>query len=297
MSLNKLFCTPNPNINNPLPLLKLDVQNQTSIPPRQNFGAFHWHYDLQFVLVMKGSISVQTLNHEYIVESGNGIFINSCVLHRITEKRNCHYNSFIFPENLLPGFSTGFFSSYISSIAHNKLVECVPLVDPSKTVEELQILNKIDIERYDTDTNFLFIEILIKVWKAFIYDYSIYNDYKKESLSEKQIHMENAIMFIHENYSSNISLNSIAGAAYISKSSLLRYFKETLHTTPYDYLIDFRIKKSIELLENSTLPIIEIANKVGYNSQSQFGKHFKERLDVTPNIYRCMIKKRISQTN
>ena len=290
MNPNKPFCTPNPNLNNPLPLLKLDVQNQTSIPPRQNFGAFHWHYDLQFVLVLKGSISVQTLNHEYIVESGNAIYINSCVLHRITEKKDCHYNSFIFPENLLPGFSTGFFSSYVSPIVHNKLIECVPIDYTSKTIEALQRLNEIDLKRSNTEMNFLLIEHLIKVWKNFMNDCNNYNHEQKQSLSAKQIHMENAIMYIHENYSGDISLDSIAGAAYISKSSLLRYFNDILHTTPYDYLIDFRIKKSIELLENTALPIIVIANNVGYNSQSLLGKHFKQRLGVTPNIYRSMAK-------
>lgn len=290
MSPNKMLCTPNPNINNSLPLLKLDVQNQNSIPPRQNFGAFHWHYDLQFVLVLKGSITVQTLNHEFIVQKGNGIYINACVVHRVLERKDCHYHSFIFPQNLLPGFSTGFFSKYVLSIINNRNLECIPLANGSNILKELENLDKIDVTSNNSYNEILCVESLFKIWKTLINEHGNFDNYKVSS--DKQNHIEEAILFIHENYSINISLADIANAAYISKSTLLRYFKEILHTSPYDYLIDFRIKKATELLKTD-LPIGTISTKVGYNSQSQFGKHFRERMNVAPNIYRNIILKAV----
>ncbi|MDO7786294.1 helix-turn-helix domain-containing protein [Desulforamulus aquiferis] len=47
-----------------------------------------------------------------------------------------------------------------------------------------------------------------------------------------------------------------------------------------------RIKKAGELLEQEDIEIIEIAYKVGFESLSNFYKHFKEQMGHTPNEHR-----------
>ncbi len=52
------------------------------------------------------------------------------------------------------------------------------------------------------------------------------------------------------------------------------------------YMKDCRIKKAIELLEKTDMDIMEIANAVGYQSQSRLGAAFKEIMKTTPSEYR-----------
>jgi quercetin dioxygenase-like cupin family protein len=61
----------------------------------------HWHEEVQFILLLKGIVHIQTVNHSCDLKAGEAIFINKGVLHQITEKLDCHYRSFIFSEYFL----------------------------------------------------------------------------------------------------------------------------------------------------------------------------------------------------
>ena len=88
------------------PYLVLDVINDRSYPRNPGFQVMHWHEDLQFIYVLGGSIEIKTLDNTVSVQAGEGIFINKNVVHFIRRTGECHYNSFIFPEQFLE-FSAG----------------------------------------------------------------------------------------------------------------------------------------------------------------------------------------------
>lgn len=52
----------NLNIDTDFPYLVLDVINDDSFPRNPGFHVMHWHEDLQFILVLDGTIEVQTLD-------------------------------------------------------------------------------------------------------------------------------------------------------------------------------------------------------------------------------------------
>lgn len=96
------------------------------------------------------------------------------------------------------------------------------------------------------------------------------------------------LSFIHQNYSDNITLQEIAAIAHLSISECTRSFKRTIHMTPYDYLIKYRIKKSSELLISTDSTITEIAHRVGFNHVNHFiqsfKKHHKKHLKNSGNL-------------
>jgi len=54
-----------------------------------------------------------------------------------------------------------------------------------------------------------------------------------------------------------------------------------------DYVTEKKLIKASELLKDNTdLSIIDIANKLGYNTPSYFSSKFKDRFGVTPGIYK-----------
>lgn len=59
-----------------------------------------------------------------------------------------------------------------------------------------------------------------------------------------------------------------------------RLFMQVLQTTPYEYLINYRIKKSLELLGKEKTTISQIALEVGFNDISHFIQSFKKRMSI-----------------
>ena len=98
--------------------------------------------------------------------------------------------------------------------------------------------------------------------------------------------LRRAIEFMHDNFGSEIALEEIAGAAYLSEYHFARLFKQITGVTPHVYLANLRLDRARKLLAETTLSISEIASTVGYQSQSHFTKVFKSITGVTPRAYR-----------
>ncbi|GAE08768.1 transcriptional regulator, AraC family [Paenibacillus sp. JCM 10914] len=94
------------------------------------------------------------------------------------------------------------------------------------------------------------------------------------------------LSFIHLNYSFPVTLQEIADAAHLSISECTRCFKKTVHMTPYEYLIKYRIKKSSELLISTDDTVTEIAGSVGFNHVNHFIQSFKKHHKRTPKDFR-----------
>ena len=67
------------------------------------------------------------------------------------------------------------------------------------------------------------------------------------------------LLFLHAHYAEKLSVSAIAAAAYCSERACYRCFQECLHTSPGEYLQDFRLQMASKLLIETDLPITEIA--------------------------------------
>ncbi len=66
----------------------------------------------------------------------------------------------------------------------------------------------------------------------------------------------------------------------------LLLFKEQTGQTLISYITELRLNYAAQLLIHSNLPVIQIANEVGYDNHSFFSQKFKQRFGVTPVAYR-----------
>ncbi len=66
--------------------------------------------------------------------------------------------------------------------------------------------------------------------------------------------------------------------------------RDFTQTTTHRYLLNFRLKKSLELLTNTTLTISAISEKCGFASAYYFSYSFKAEFGKTPSEYRRMQK-------
>lgn len=90
--------------------------------------------------------------------------------------------------------------------------------------------------------------------------------------------------FIRNNYKENLSLQKLAQKACLSQFHFQREFKKRLGITPHEYLSDYKIFKSREMLlsfEN----IADIAIQLGFTDQSHFSRIFRKTVGISPGRY------------
>ena len=72
----------------------------------------------------------------------------------------------------------------------------------------------------------------------------------------------------------------------MSPSYVGSIFKKIKNTSISKYITFLRINKAKELLSFTSIPIMEISEKVGYSNQYYFSASFKKVNGLTPTEYR-----------
>lgn len=81
----------------------------------------------------------------------------------------------------------------------------------------------------------------------------------------------------------NLSIAELADFFAMSESSLLRQTKRITGLSPQQYIVEFRLQKSYDLLSNySEFSVQTIAKKVGYRDSKTFSRAFKNRFGKLP---------------
>jgi AraC family transcriptional regulator len=83
-----------------------------------------------------------------------------------------------------------------------------------------------------------------------------------------------------------LSLEAIAAVPAMSPFRFARAFKEATGQSPRQYVIARRIERAKELLYSSDRSVAEIANLIGFSTQSHFTSVFRQRCGTTPKRYR-----------
>ena len=103
-----------------------------------------------------------------------------------------------------------------------------------------------------------------------------------------KVEIDKVIGYIEDNYSKKISIDDFVKLVHISKFHFLRVFKNITGSSPYEYLTNYRIKKSKYLLKNTDKSVNEISLTIGYLNVNNFIRDFKKYVNTTPGQYRIM---------
>lgn len=107
--------------------------------------------------------------------------------------------------------------------------------------------------------------------------------YSFESVNKKYV-VEQMVNYFEDHYSEKISLDQIAENMYLSPFYISKIFKSETGDTPIRHLINIRLEKARELLENGWGGSIqEVAASVGYDDAYHFSKLFKKRYGLSPS--------------
>lgn len=103
------------------------------------------------------------------------------------------------------------------------------------------------------------------------------------ALSDK--HMSIAITSMHQDPGRRWTLESLAERVGMSRSVFALRFREIVGTTPMEYLTRWRMLLAADRLKSSSEGLSAIAQSLGYDSDSAFGKAFRRVMGCSPRQY------------
>jgi AraC family transcriptional regulator len=83
-----------------------------------------------------------------------------------------------------------------------------------------------------------------------------------------------------------LDLETLAGVAIMSKYHFLRTFRQIVGMTPYQFLLNMRMRRAAVRLATSSEPVSAIAFETGFGDLSTFNGRFRDMFGVSPTMYR-----------
>lgn len=252
----------------------------------------HYHEEVELVYIEKGKAH-HTINDHYVtLEQGQGLFINARQFHELItdEQEDCTLYCLIFNPWMLRNCIR--MEQRVSRIADNENLEYIFLDVKNQwhkdVVDELiDIVNMSGDESRSGET----IGHLFSIWDK------IYNNSYIECSPDKYVNRDQRIVksmvsFIQNNFRDDISLEQICQSVGVGRTKCTELFKKYVHLTPVDFLRNYRLEKSIELLRDTDMSVAEIAYNIGFSSASYYGEYFKKITGMTPKHYRNMLMRK-----
>lgn len=110
----------------------------------------------------------------------------------------------------------------------------------------------------------------------------------KNSTAIKKVYLVKDI--ITKNLDTQFSILELSKKVYLNEFLLKKEFKRIFGITIFEFTIQARMKKAKHLLANTTTPIYEIAEFVGYKNPTHFSAAFKKIEQMTPKQFRKRIQ-------
>ncbi len=105
-------------------------------------------------------------------------------------------------------------------------------------------------------------------------------------ISQRQSDILEIADYIRENYREPLQVEALSKKIHLSKFYFIKLFRRYLGTTPYDYLLNYRINKAKELLCSTRWSIGDIGLYVGFTGESNFTAQFTRIVAISPLKYR-----------
>ena len=213
---------------------------------------WHWHTELEILYVESGSLTCY-----------------------VGDKQIREQDSIIYQKYVLPVIS--------SSLSFQ-----VFQAEVSWQNEVLKLIGQIiEIQKQEIPCELATSALIQMLW-LLLYENAAILPAKKagKEKASSQARLQLMMQYVYLQYQNPISLEEIAGAASISKSTALNLFKEYLHVTPVEFLIQHRLKEAAVLLAKTEKKICVIAEETGFHTVDYFCRLFKKYYKVTPMQYR-----------
>ena len=252
---------------------------------------WHWHEELELIVVTEGMIRVGAGSVEKIIPAGDGCFINSNVAHAIwqVDSREGILHSIVFHPKLIGGRHSVYWQKYLKPLMENEKQQFISFdcMEPedNKIISLIQSAWKAEADEapgYEFEVRSLLSQIvfMLSEGKTGI----SYSPTSKELRDMERTKL--MIDFMESHFTDELTLKQISSVAALSEGESLRCFKRSTGLSPIQFLKEYRILRAAELIHSTNMQISEIAAQCGFLDMSYFAKSFKQIFNETPTNYR-----------
>lgn len=256
--------------------------HQVPHSPRYHM-TYHWQSQYEIIRIISGSFQLMLDNETREYHSGDVIFVTDGVLHGGIPN-NCIYDCIVFDLNMLMKDNHACTNTIQNMISHKIKINPFISSKSEKILPIVENLCKALSEKkygYEFMTQGFLYQLLGVILEEKLYD-EITNDF---IATERLNSIKEVLAYISDNYSSNISLDSLAKIAGMNPKYFCRYFRGMTDRTPIDYLNYYRIECACEMLSTKDISIKETAISCGFNDESYFIKIFHKYKGITPKQF------------
>lgn len=139
-------------------------------------------------------------------------------------------------------------------------------------------------QQFEAGCKVYLLEVLYYLALHFCSDQLAQAEYlRRKSHSER---LGKLFSYLKDNYSENVRISDAAAIVAMSESAFMRYFKQATGKTFGSYLLHVRLNNARRMLEETDLPISQIAARVGFKDHGYFSRKFRASLGLSPREVR-----------
>ena len=242
----------------------------------------HEHAEIEVITIVSGEAHFYIGGNAYKGVKGDVIIIPPYHLHRIVIPNTTHtvYNCVCFDINIISDeeIKKGFLTQTLN----------VPFLINNSVAFASKLYNyQVNaFNAYESQNKGWELEVIGNL-SLFFATLKSNDCFKKADLQKNEKDFSKSVIdYLNDNFKERITSQTIANHLFITNSYFCRKFKQTFKDTFSNYLNAFRLEKAKTLLAHTSKQISQIANDCGFESNSYFGKTFKEFYGVTPLNYR-----------
>ena len=247
----------------------------------------HWHDEFEIIYVRSGFLTVSISGESYIGKTGEAFVVSPGNLHLMgSQTGTVDYFTFLFPlkyisfrtddmldEKLLEPLNSGhlMICPRVKDTAKELCEQLIEIYEAKKDESESKITTQVR-------TKIILLQFILEMWKK---GFVIENDTSGRNTVEKEM-----VSYIQQNFTGKISLREFGEQFHLSEKYISRYFKEHFHITLSQYVTYLRLEHAKQLLQDTDIPVTDVAMQSGYQNVSYFIRSFQKAYAVSPLKYR-----------
>lgn len=255
--------------------------------------SWRWHPDLEFNVVLDGTVDFFVEDSCERLSAGQGILKNADVLHRSALAPGCDqadlFSIVMGAEFIAPAQSL-IYQKYMAPIQGGRRLRFLPLLREIPwqcRILELLLTARREQEGQTGAVELRIHELMCAAWRGIAeHAGEIPAQYLSPQSLTEQIRIKQMLSCIHTRYQEKLTLREIAAAANISENTCRNTFRTVVHRSPTEYLIEYRLQQALRLLWTTDLTAEEIARQCGFGDSSYFSRLFRLRVGMSPIQYR-----------
>lgn len=249
---------------------------------------WHWHTEFEFVYVETGTVYFGISDKQFALSEGQGVFINSKILHRYFSQGKAIVPNFVLMPYFIAAQDSLIYQKYVLPIMASPMDYQIFSSDIPWQAQALSLMREImAAQEKASDVELVSSYLIQKIWHILYQNTDVEHMGKKENYSaSSQARLQLMMQYIHQKFAYNISLSDIADQAKVSKSTALNLFQRYLGISPVTYLINYRLQEAAKLLASTEKKVTVISKDTGFDNVDYFCKAFKKYYKLTPTEYR-----------